>query len=119
MRYPVKADGEDLKNRALACKRPTGITVEVPNVGKVHYTDPESEIVKTLLRVYREETGDMSPPMAIGGGTYAKVIRNGVAYGPGIPGAPELAHQADERITKDDLRFMVRIYARALFALSV
>lgn len=119
MRYPVKADGEDLKARALSCKRPAGIMVEVPSVGKVHYTDPESQIVKTLLRVYREETGDMSPPMAIGGGTYAKVIKNGVAYGPGIPGAPELAHQADERITKDDLRFMVRVYARALFALSV
>ena len=119
IRYPVKADGQELKNRALNCRRPAGITVEVPNVGKTHYTDPESEIVKTLLRVYREETGDNSRPMAIGGGTYAKVIRNGVAFGPGLPGAPELAHQADERITQDDLWFMVRIYARALFALAV
>ncbi len=119
IRYPVKADGEELRSRALNCSRPTGITVEVPNVGKTHYTDPNSEIVKALLRVYREETGDMSPPMAIGGGTYAKVIHNGVAYGPMRPGTPEVAHQADERITKDDLRFMVRIYARALFALAV
>lgn len=119
IRYPVKADGEELKSRALSCRRPDGVGVEVPNVGKTHYTDPESNVVKTLLRVYREETGDNSPPMAIGGGTYAKVIHNGVAFGPVRPGTPEVAHQADERITKDDLWFMVRIYARALFALAV
>jgi succinyl-diaminopimelate desuccinylase len=119
IRYPVKADGEELKSRALSCRRPDGVNVEVPNVGKTHYTDPESDVVKKLLKVYREETGDNSPPMAIGGGTYAKVIHNGVAFGPGLPGAPELAHQADERISLDDLWFMVRIYARALFALAV
>ncbi len=118
IRYPVKADGEELKSRALSCRRPEGVQTEVPNVGRTHYTDPESYMVKTLLRVYREETGDMKPPIAIGGGTYAKVIRGGVAYGPVRPGTPEVAHQADERITMDDLWFMVRIYARALYALA-
>jgi len=119
IRFPVKVDGESLKQRALSCKRPAGIAIEVPNVGKSHYTDPESYIVKALLKVYREETGDMSPPIAIGGGTYARVINSGVAFGPVLPGAPEVAHQADERISLDDLWFMVRVYARALFALGV
>ncbi len=56
--------------------------------------------------------------MAIGGGTYAKVIPGGVGYGPGKPGTPELAHQANEAISVDDLLQLVRIYARALFALG-
>lgn len=118
-RYPVREDGEALKQRALHCVRPDGIAVDVPNVGKTHYTDPESFVVKALLGIYREETGDNSPPMAIGGGTYAKVINNGVAFGPVLPGVEETAHQADEHLTVDDLMFLVRIYARSLFALAV
>lgn len=118
IRYPVKVSGEELKNRADGCPRPDSVKVTVLSVGSPHYTDPESFLVKELLRIYREETGDMSPPIAIGGGTYAKVIPGGVAYGPGKPGDPELAHQANEYISVDDLLQLVRIYARALFALA-
>lgn len=118
IRYPVKVAGDQLRERADNCPRPEGVKVTVLGVGKPHYTDPESFLVKELLRVYREETGDMSAPIAIGGGTYAKVIPGGVAYGPGKPGTPELAHQANEAISVDDLLQLVRIYARALFALA-
>lgn len=117
-RYPVRADGEEIKQRALNCARPETVTIEVPSVSKSHYTDPESYLVKTLLRVYREETGDDRPPRTIGGGTYGRVIQGGVAYGPVLPGTPEVAHQADERITVDDLMFLVRVYSRALFVLA-
>ncbi|HHY76282.1 MAG TPA: Sapep family Mn(2+)-dependent dipeptidase [Firmicutes bacterium] len=119
IRFPVRASGEELRQRALSCDHPGGAQIEVMSVGKPHYTDPESFLVKTLLRIYREETGDNSPPMAIGGGTYAKVIPGGVAYGPVRPGEVETAHQADERISVDELMFLVKIYARALFALAV
>jgi succinyl-diaminopimelate desuccinylase len=119
IRFPVRAPGEELKERALACPRPEGVDIDVMSVGKPHYSDPDSFLVKTLLRIYREETGDNSPPMAIGGGTYAKVIPGGVAYGPVRPGTVETAHQADERIGIDELMFLVRIYARALYALAV
>jgi succinyl-diaminopimelate desuccinylase len=118
IRYPVKVPGDKLKERAEGCPRPDSVKLTVLSVGKPHYTDPDSFLVKELLRVYREETGDMSPPIAIGGGTYAKVIPGGVAYGPGKPGTPELAHQANEAISVDDLMQLVRIYARALFALA-
>jgi succinyl-diaminopimelate desuccinylase len=118
IRFPVRVSGEELKERALNCVHPEGTKVDVLSVGKAHYTDPDSFLVKTLLRVYREETGDNSPPMAIGGGTYAKVIPGGVAYGPVRPGTVETAHQADERLAVDEILFLVRIYARALFALA-
>lgn len=118
IRYPVKATFEELMDRALNCPHPPGIFIEVKAGGKPHYTDPNSFLVKTLLRVYREETGDFSPPIAIGGGTYAKVIPGGVAFGPVRPGTPETAHQADEFLTIEDLVFQVRVYARALFALA-
>lgn len=120
IRYPVKISGEELRQRAITCPRPQtdGLRVEVVSVSNSHYTDPNSFLVQTLLQVYREETGDDSPPIAIGGGTYAKVIPGGVAYGPVMPGAVETAHQADEFISIDDLLLLVKIYARALFALA-
>ncbi len=118
MRYPVKVSGDELKKRAEDCARPDSVRLTVIGVGKPHYTDPDSFLVKSLLRIYREEVGDMSPPVAIGGGTYAKVIPGGVAFGPAKPGTPELAHQADERVSVDDLLQLVRIYARSLFALA-
>ncbi len=70
------------------------------------------------MNVYREETGDNSPPITIGGGTYAKVIPGGVAFGPVRPGAVETAHQADEFISVEDLLLLVKIYAKALYALA-
>ncbi|HOQ03239.1 MAG TPA: dipeptidase PepV [Bacillota bacterium] len=120
IRYPVKASGQELKQRALTCERPEtpSLTVEVISLSNSHYTDPDSFLVKTLLQIYREETGDYSPPIAIGGGTYAKVIPGGVAYGPVRPGTPETAHQADEFISIEDLLLLVKIYARAMLALA-
>lgn len=117
-RYPVKASGDELREKVLSCPKLPGVEIEVLRVGRPHYTDPESFLVKTLLRIYREETGDFSPPVAIGGGTYARVIPGGVAYGPVKPGREETAHQADERISVEDLMQLVRIYARALYVLA-
>lgn len=119
IRFPVRARLEELKERILGCPRPKGVRIGIASASKPHYSDPESFLVKTLLRIYREETGDSSPPMAIGGGTYARVIPGGVAYGPVRPGEDGGVHQADERISIDDLMLLVRIYARALYALAV
>lgn len=119
IRYPVNVSGDDLRQRVLAFPHPDGVTIRVPSVGKPHYTDPDSFLVKTLLRVYGEETGDMSPPIAIGGGTYAKAIPGAVAFGPQMPGSVEVAHQVDEFIDIDDFFLLVRIYARALLALAM
>lgn len=120
IRYPVKISSEKLRTRTLESNEsaPGEVRVEVISLGKPHYTDPDSFLVKTLLQIYREETGDSLPPIAIGGGTYAKVIPGGVAYGPARPGDVEVVHQADEFISIDNLLLLVKIYARALYALA-
>ncbi len=118
IRYPVRVSGDLLRSRVLAVRRPEGVEAEVVGLGKPHYTDPNSFLVQTLLRIYREESGDQSPPITIGGGTYAKVIPGGVAYGPVRPGRLETAHQPDEHILIGDLLFLVKVYSRALLALA-
>ena len=81
--------------------------------------DPESPMIKTLLGVYQQETGDtVTPIMAIGGGTYAKEAQNTVAFGSNFPGKDDHIHDANEKIDLDDFKKSMAIYAHAIHALG-
>jgi len=83
------------------------------------YFPKDSEIVTTLMDIYRKHTGDMeSEPIVIGGGTYARSMSNAVAYGASFPGQPEIAHQKNEYIEIDSLMKAAKIYADAIFSLA-
>ncbi len=83
------------------------------------YVPKEDDLVQKLMQVYREETGDMvNDPITIGGGTYARALKRGVAFGPLLPGREELAHQKNECMSVDDLVLVTRIYAKALQLLA-
>jgi succinyl-diaminopimelate desuccinylase len=84
------------------------------------YVPLDQEPVATLLRVYQEETGDMtSMPGTMGGGTYARATPNAVAYGSAFPGGNDgPAHEPDEHIAIDTLVRAAKIYAHALYELA-
>ena len=67
---------------------------------------------------YEEETGLEGKPMSTGGGTYAKVLKQGVAFGALFPDEEDLAHQADEYADIDRLMLAMKIYANALIRLA-
>ncbi len=76
------------------------------------YVSPDSKLIKILSNVYKDVTGEDAYLIAIGGGTYARIVPNAVAFGPLFPGREELAHQPNERILIDDLVMIARIYAQ-------
>ncbi len=76
------------------------------------YVSPDSKLIKMLQVVYKDVTGEEPYLIAIGGGTYARIVPNAVAFGPLFPGREELAHQPNERILIDDLVMISRIYAQ-------
>jgi succinyl-diaminopimelate desuccinylase len=84
------------------------------------YVPLDQEPVATLLRVYQDETGDLtSTPGTMGGGTYARATPNAVAYGAAFPGGKDgPAHEPDERIAIDTLVRAAKIYAHALYELA-
>ena len=90
----------------------------------MHHTAPlyvplDQEPVKTLLRVYRERTGDRSRPKTMGGRTYATTIQPvGVAYGAARKGDPDVAHRPDERFAVARLLECVPLYGQALYELA-
>ena len=67
---------------------------------------------------YRNEvTGQNAKPIVIGGGTYARVLPCGVAFGPCFPDSDAGIHCADEYIDLIDFDKSIEIYYRAIKAL--
>ena len=82
------------------------------------FNDKKSELVKTLCSVYDEYTGETHEPIAIGGGTYARALQCGAAFGPEIDGEEVTIHQANEYITVDRVKLMIEVYAEAVKRLT-
>ena len=116
MRCPVAADQEKLKEEAVA--HLPGISVTVQMQKPPHHVPADGELVTALLSAYEEETGLEGKPMSTGGGTYAKVLKQGVAFGALFPDEEDLAHQADEYEDIDRLMLATKIYANALIRLA-
>ena len=114
-RCPVEADQEQLK-KACAAHLP-GIQVKVTTQKAPHHVPADSELVSSLLAAYEEESGLPGEAQSTGGGTYAKVLKQGVAFGAVFPGEEELAHLANEYESIDSLMLAMKIYANALLRL--
>jgi succinyl-diaminopimelate desuccinylase len=118
IRYPIRGNGEDIRKAVAERVRPYGLEIGETDHKPPHYIDPEHPLVQTLSRVYEERTGEKASLLAIGGGTYARALNNGVAFGPLFPGKEETAHQADEHIEVEDLLKAAAIYAQAIYELA-
>ena len=116
MRCPVNADLPALRDAAKA--HLPGFEVETLEMKPAHHVPADSELVTQLLAAYEEETGLPGETIATGGGTYAKVLSQGVAFGATFPDDEDLAHQANEYIDIDRMITAAKIYANALIRLA-
>lgn len=118
IRYPVTSSAAEVYQGMERVLINTGVKIEPGNHLEPLYLPADDPLVVKLMDVYRQITGDLIQPIVIGGGTYARSIKNAVAFGPVFPGQPELAHQKDEYIAIDDLLLNAKIYAQAILALA-
>lgn len=117
-RFPKGMDETDIKNGLEKAATPLDITVKRSGKLQVpHYVSPEDPMVKTLLDVYQEQTGEPASGKVVGGGTYGRLMERGVAFGAMFPGVPDTMHQANEFIPVDDLVKATAIYAQAIYEL--
>ena len=61
-----------------------------------HYVPMDDPLVATLLQVYEDHTGEKGYEQIIGGGTYGRLLKRGVAYGAMFQGYTDTMHQANE-----------------------
>ena len=92
----------------------SGVKYETVNYQAPLYNDPNGKLLTTLMGVYNRATGKNEKPIAIGGGTYARALKCGCAFGPEMPGVESTIHQANEYVTFDTLRFMSEVYYQAI-----
>lgn len=78
----------------------------------------DAPLIKTLLGVYRKITGDMQPPIALGGGTYARELPNAVAFGCTPKDLEVNMHRADENFPIAQLLQNCEIYYEAAIELA-
>lgn len=118
IRYPVTYTYDDFIKPFNKKIEGTGIVIEHMTAQNPLYFPKDHPLIQTLSKVYQDVTGNEPVLLAIGGGTYAKEMKNMVAFGPNFPGQPELDHQTDEYIDIDHLVLLAKIYGNAIYELA-
>lgn len=118
MRYSVTYPFEEKMTTAQDLLQHRVFTLDVAGNSKPHYVSEDDELVQTLLEVYRKYSGDFRKPLTTGGGTYARVMQKGVAFGMLFPGESDVAHQANEFVMVEKLVKAAAIYAEAIVKLA-
>lgn len=118
LRYPVTKSYDDLINPLTERLEGTEIKIEGMYNKDPLYFSKEHPLIRTLQKVYTEQTNKEAELLSIGGGTYAKEMPNIVGFGPIFPGEPDLDHQANEYIEIKNLILNAKIYAHAIYELA-
>ncbi len=118
MRYSVTYPFEEKLTNAQLELGNTAFSLDVLSNSKPHHVSEDDELVQTLLHVYQKHTGDYSKPLSTGGGTYARTMKKGVAFGMLFPSEPDVAHQTDEYVVIENLVKAAAIYADAIVELA-
>ena len=72
-----------------------------------------------LLAIFSHFTGAVDPkPIAVGGGTHARLVPNGVNFGPAMPNEKYTGHTEHEFISRDQLLLNLKMYTAMLDMLA-
>ncbi|MDP4111591.1 MAG: M20/M25/M40 family metallo-hydrolase, partial [Bacillota bacterium] len=115
IRYPVTAESKVIRDTFESASE---FELGEFKDSKPHHVSADHPLVKTLQKVYEGQLGKKADLISIGGGTYARSLKAGVAFGPLFPGRPDSAHQKDEYIEIDDLLRSTALYAQAIYELA-
>ncbi|MBU8905262.1 dipeptidase PepV [Desertibacillus haloalkaliphilus] len=118
LRYPAAVNFSDMMTTLTTQIQPHAFQVENVDNSEPHHVEKEDPLVTTLQGVYERQTGEKAELIAIGGGTYARALKRGVAFGPLFPGRADAAHQKDESIAIEDLLQATALYAEAIYELA-
>ena len=117
-RVPVCANKENVFDVVQKALQAEGIALrEDAHMIPAHHVPKDAPIVRTLLSVYEQFTGEKGDALAIGGGTYVHDIEGGVAFGCEMPGVDYRLHGADEFADADTLLLSAKMFAEAIVRL--
>ncbi len=118
-RVPVTLDPNDTMSKLESRLHDSGFEIEYLEIKEPSYVSRDSFLVQTLLDAYRRVTGDFEAmPTTSGGGTYARVMNDCVAFGSLLKDQPDLMHSKDEYIEISKIDEWLAIYLEAIYRLA-
>ncbi len=109
-RIPATHEASEVTDKITAM----GVKYEVLHEQKPLFNEKDGKLIQTLSTVYQRVTGKESSPIAIGGGTYARVLKRGCAFGPQEDDEEVTIHQPNEYISLAKIARLAEIYYAAL-----
>lgn len=116
-RTPVSATDRNLRDVFCAFARSLGLVPDDEGVSPAHHVPADTPFVQTLLKCYEQYSGQKGKCLAIGGGTYAHHLKNGVGFGCCLPGTDNHMHGADEYAVIDELLLGAKIFTQVIIDL--
>ena len=117
VRYPQGTDPDTMVKQVMA-KFGGILDVSYNGFEEPHYVPGDDPLVQTLLKVYEKQTGNKGHEVVIGGGTYGRLFKRGVAFGAQPENGAMVMHAANEYMMVKDLIDSIAIYAEAIYELT-
>ena len=115
IRFPVTLSTEQICTMCQNRLEDSDGYIEIQTLTEPLFFPRESPLVEALYKAYTDVTGDTAnEPLVIGGGTYAKSLKNIIAFGPEKPGMDYHIHGADEFLLVPEMEEAVLIYMEAI-----
>lgn len=123
LRRPVGRSKKEVEDSILEAVEAWSKTTRIPVTLKSDVYDPhlveDAPHIPVLLGVFARYTGQSdAKPISIGGGTHARLLPNGVNFGPGMPGEVYTGHSEHEWIARDRMLLNLEMYTAMLAELA-
>ena len=114
--YPASYKLEDLE-KALRANLSEHMELSLDSNIEPVYFPKDTYLVKCLEKAYETMMNEDGSAVTTTGGTYAKVVKNIVPFGPSFKGQKGIGHLPNEWMRICDIRANTQIYAYALYEL--
>jgi dipeptidase D len=107
---------KQLAGRAAAFSRSSGATIaaDVNLTSEPHLAPVDGPLVSSLLAAWEEVTGKPGRPIAIGGGTQARLFPGGVDFGPAEAMETYRGHGTDDFLTPEEVHRIAELTMSAV-----
>jgi dipeptidase D len=124
IRSPAGRSGDELEDMLRAVVERWERRSAVTDVGvRIFTSEPyylqDAPHIPVLLDIFEHFTGLPDPqPVSSGGGTHARVVPNGVNFGPSMPGEEYTGHTEHEYMSREQARLNLKMYTAMLVGLA-
>ena len=82
------------------------------------FVEKDGFLINTLLGAYSQVLNEKGYAISQSGSTFARAFEKGCAFGPEFVGEKSSIHEANERVSEENLIKLYKIYSKAIFDLA-